>query len=75
MVKVLNYGEIKEFKTREKALKFYTECMLATEGAEKERYANIVGDLIETNNDFIYDDEEEYCEYREKNKGVLIWKQ
>lgn len=67
MIKILNYGEVKEFKTREQALKFYTECMCATEGAEKERYSNIVGDLINTNKDFIYDDEEEYWEYIEKN--------
>lgn len=66
MVKVLCYGEIEKFKTREEATMHFLECMMCSEGSEKERYSNILCDLMGTNKDFVYDDEDEYNLYLAK---------
>lgn len=62
-VKVLNYGEVKEFNTRQEAIDFYRDCVYGSEGAERDRYVNILMDLQDTDNDFVYDDEYEYQRY------------
>lgn len=60
MVKVLCYGKVKEYETREKAIKHFLECQTMSEGAERERYTNILCDLQFTTRDFVYDYEDEY---------------
>lgn len=46
MITTICYGEKKTFKTREEALQFYCECASWCEGSEKERYMNIVLELL-----------------------------
>lgn len=68
MVKVLCYGKIHEFENRQKAIKFFRECQLMSEGAERERYSNILGDLMFTKSNFVYDYEDEYELYKKKGE-------
>lgn len=44
---VICYGEREFWGSREEAIKFYYEGMLACEGAERDRYTNIYCQLIE----------------------------
>ena len=46
MVKTICYGKEKVFETREEAVRFYSECACWSEGSEKERYMNIILDLL-----------------------------
>ena len=45
-VTIICYGKAEKMP-RAKALKFYKDCARACEGAERERYTNIVLDLME----------------------------
>ena len=68
-IKILCYGKISEYDNRKKAIDFFRECQICSEGAEQERYTNILMDLIFTDSTFIYDDEDDYEYYiRAKNK-------
>lgn len=40
------YGHIDKWKDRAEAVKYFYECALCSEGAEKERYVNIMMDLM-----------------------------
>lgn len=44
-VKVINYGKERIFDNRQDAVDFYEECLLGSEGAERERYLEILIDL------------------------------
>lgn len=46
MVKTICYGKEECFETREEALQFFCKCAAWSDGAEKERYMNIVLDLL-----------------------------
>ena len=51
------YGKRQEWLSRKKAEVYFLECMLATEGAEKERYTNIYSKLV-LGETFCKDDDE-----------------
>lgn len=57
-VDVICYGELVTFDNRTVALKFYENCFYGTEGAESERYSNIVYDLKHTNKSVVSDEDE-----------------
>lgn len=40
------YGHIDKWENRAEAVKYFYECALASEGAEKERYVNIMMALM-----------------------------
>lgn len=63
-VKVLCYGEVTEYATRKEAISHFRQAMSCSEGAERERYTNIYLDLIETDDNFVYDYEDEYRLYK-----------
>lgn len=44
-VKVTCYGTTETWSSREKALAFYTEAALCSDGSERERYRNICDEL------------------------------
>lgn len=44
-VQITVYGSTHRY-TRRKALDFFYECMLMSEGAERERYVNIITELM-----------------------------
>ncbi len=44
-VTVICYGEEEQWSSREKALAFYTEAALGSDGSERERYRNICDEL------------------------------
>lgn len=69
-VKVVCYGSVQEFDTREDALKEYMENISYSDGAEKERYATIVEQLY-SGEDICWDGDEQngianYRDYKEK---------
>lgn len=68
-VVVLCYGQRETWKTRQDALRFYKECAEMTEGSERERYVNIVFDLMD-NKSFCSDGDEEY---REPYNGIRVY--
>ncbi len=41
------YGKEQEFTSRKKAIDFYLDCMMNSDGAERDRYTNIYLDLQE----------------------------
>lgn len=51
------YGTEQEFSSRSKAKKFYLECIAWSEGAERDRYVNILLDLEDGKN-YCTDEEE-----------------
>lgn len=59
-IKVLIYGEIKRFETKEKAINFFKNCQANSEGAEQERYTNILIDLESIDKEYYYDYEDEF---------------
>ncbi len=65
-VEVNTYGETKVFDTRAEAINFFEEAVVNSEGAEQERYINILQELKNTNknsiSDTINEDDEEYEE-------------
>ena len=65
-VKVLCYGQVTKYKDRMDAIKEFRECVANSEGSEKERYANILLDLLCTSKNFVYDFEDEYELYLAK---------
>lgn len=44
-VKVICYGEERTFDDRQEAIDFYEDCVLNSEGAERDRYIEILNDL------------------------------
>ena len=46
IVTIICYGDI-ERKERSEAIKFYKECAYACDGSEKERYSNVLLDLMD----------------------------
>lgn len=52
-------GEEQTFNTRDEAIRFFMNAMGACEGAEKERYANVVTDLYDGQT-LCIDDYDEY---------------
>ena len=67
-VKVLCYGQVDEYETREQAIRHFRECAYCSEGSEHERYTNILMDLMFTNSDFVYDFDDEYELYLKSYK-------
>lgn len=63
MVEVFCYGKIRRFNSRQQAINFYKICQENSEGAERERYTNILCDLLWTTEKVVYDFEDEYLEY------------
>ena len=47
MILVACYNEITKWNKRENAIKFYQECVINSDGAERDRYINILIDLSE----------------------------
>ena len=39
------YGELKNYNTKEEAMKFFLECMAWSEGSERDRYSQIFTQL------------------------------
>lgn len=50
------YGKEETYTDRDKAIKFYKECMAMSDGCEKRRYGNILLDLLNG---------EDYCDDRD----------
>lgn len=44
-IKITCYGKTETWENREKAKAFYFECMISSEGAERDRYVNIYTQL------------------------------
>ena len=44
-VEITIYGSVHKY-TREKALDFFYECMLMSEGSERDRYVNVIAELM-----------------------------
>lgn len=44
-VKVVCYGKEEEWNTREEAISFYRMCASGSEGAERNKYLNVLCDL------------------------------
>ena len=68
MVKVLCYGKIKEYADRKQAIEYFRQCQNSSEGAERERYTNILCNLLWTTKDIVYDYEDEYELYLKKKQ-------
>lgn len=47
------YGVVETWNDRNKAMKYYLECMKNSEGSEKQRYTNIFVQLAEGENNCI----------------------
>ena len=45
IIEIVCYNQIESWHTRKNALKFFRDCARNSEGAERERYINIVWDL------------------------------
>lgn len=45
-IMIICYRRIDKWEDRTKAVKYFYECALCSEGAEKERYTNIMMDLM-----------------------------
>lgn len=45
MIEIVCYNHIELWHTRKNALRFYRDCVRNCEGAERQRYINIVWDL------------------------------
>ena len=69
-VKVLCYGQVTEYPTRQEAIKEFLNGMYSSEGSERERYTNIYLDLVHTDKDFVYDFEDEYEDYKSKHSEI-----
>lgn len=54
-VTVKCYGDEKVYNNREEAIKFYNECLMCSEGAERERYANVLSALMFSSEDYVTD--------------------
>ena len=54
------YGSLSVYKNKNDALKFYNECFLLSEGAERERYASILF-AINNNESIAYDNFSKNC--------------
>ena len=65
-VKVLCYGQVTEYPTRQEAINEFLAGMSSSEGSERDRYTNIYLDLLHTDKDFVYDYEDEYEDYMAK---------
>lgn len=57
MVTITCYGKTKEYETREEVIAFFKDCYFCSEGAERERYAKILMELIFSNREDIYDED------------------
>ena len=68
MVSVLCYGKMREFKSIKEAKDFYLECYLCSEGAEKERYAEILYQILDGKK-IVYDDEQDYQMWKRNKEG------
>lgn len=65
-VDVINYGKRTHYNTREEAIAFYEECILGTEGSERERYLDIYMQLKNTNLSEVSDGDPEHKEETKK---------
>lgn len=54
-IKIVCYGTPTLWKNREDAINYYADGLTFSEGSERERYANIVSDLRNTDSKFIQD--------------------
>lgn len=54
-VEVICYNRLHLFETRKEAREFYMKAVNMCEGSEKERYVNIVLDLITTDDKMVHD--------------------
>lgn len=45
VVKTICYGKERIWDKKEEAIEFFIDCMLSSEGSEKERYCNILSSL------------------------------
>jgi hypothetical protein len=71
-VDVICDGELTTFKTRKIARDFFYECMLGTDGSERDRYTNIFIDLEETDKNMVHDGET--WEKNPKIRGIGVFK-
>lgn len=46
-IKIICYGQEEIYTDRKKAIQFYRDCADHSEGAERERYVNILFDLMD----------------------------
>lgn len=71
MIKVLCYGELQKYETREEAIDFYNECYANSDGTEQERYSHIL--IMLTNRDVFlaYDLEDEFERWKQTDVGRL----
>lgn len=54
-VKVLYKGETIEYSTRKQAIEYYKQAKKYSCGEDRERYINILADLLWSNKEIIYD--------------------
>ena len=57
-VNVICYNTLTNFPSRQKAIRFYFECMQCSEGAERDRYVNIYMDLVSTRKKLVHDQDD-----------------
>ena len=69
MIFVVCYEDVEEFETRQEAISRYKECYYMSDGAEHERYANILVMLQNDNCYLAYDDEDEYFDWKTTAQG------
>lgn len=56
-VDIICYGSLTTFESRMEAFNFYKRCSLNSEGAERDRYFNIIVGLVSSENNMIHDGE------------------
>lgn len=72
MVFVVCYMDVYEYETRQEAIRHFKECYYMSEGAEQERYANILIMLQDENCYLAYDDESEFEAWKKTDKSKTI---
>jgi hypothetical protein len=46
MITISLYGKVSEFKTRDEAKEFLLDCMMNSDGAERDRYTDVYIELL-----------------------------
>lgn len=73
-VYVVCYRKLATYNTRDEAIAFYKRCIYASEGSERERYTNILMDLLDTNYKLVFDLEHEFIVWRDTKEGKELLK-
>lgn len=88
-VDVINYNSLTTFLDRKTAIKFYYDCMLMSDGAERDRYTNIYLSLTSTKDKIVSDEDDidnnmiyrinkfvgDHCEEQQELPKAMTYKQ